>query len=300
MSEHSCTQVLFGASAPLGLIAARLRKYGAEHIVAMTHGHEVWWARVPAARQLLRRIGNDVDALTYVSEWCRMHIASALSPATVSRMRPLSPGVDSKRFRPAEDKSTLRAELGLPREGPVVVCVARLVRRKGQDLLIRAMPELLRRHPGTTLVLVGGGPDRRRLARLAGRNHVSRSVLFTGGVPWDEVPMIMASADVFAMPCRTRLWGLEPEAFGIVFLEAQASGVPVIIGRSGGAPETLVTAEAGLVVDARVATVVEAVSRLLEAPPTAAATADFVERVHRSHDLSLVAQRLCAVLDERR
>ncbi|MGZ5374323.1 MAG: glycosyltransferase, partial [Aeromicrobium sp.] len=88
------------------------------------------------------------------------------------------------------------------------------------------------------LVLVGDGPNRRTVERLTKRFGVGGSVILTGGVPWDEVPSYTDVGDVFAMPCRTRLFGLEPEAFGIVFLEAQACGLTVLVGDSGGAPET--------------------------------------------------------------
>jgi phosphatidylinositol alpha-1,6-mannosyltransferase len=123
---------------------------------------------------------------------------------------------------------------------PVVVCTARLVRRKGQDTLVEAWPGVVRRRPDAVLLLVGDGPDRRRLERLARARGVAGSVRFTGSVPWREVPAYTDAGDVFAMPCRTRRLGLEPEAWGIVFLEAQACGLPVVVGRSGGAPETIV------------------------------------------------------------
>ncbi|MEO5710289.1 MAG: glycosyltransferase family 4 protein [Nocardioidaceae bacterium] len=240
MRRHGCDQVLFGASAPLGLLAPALRRAGARRVVALTHGHEIWWARVPVMRLLLRRIGDHVDVLTYVSEWCREHVAPALSPASRARMVRLSPGVDASRFFPGCGGSAVRRRLGLAPDTPVVVCTARLVRRKGQDTLIRSWPEVLLGKPDARLLLVGDGPDRVRLERLADGLGVRGSVVFTGGVPWDEVPAYTDAGDVFAMPCRTRLFGLEPEAWGIVFLEAQACGLPVIIGASGGAPETLV------------------------------------------------------------
>jgi phosphatidyl-myo-inositol dimannoside synthase len=130
----------------------------------------------------------------------------------------------------------------------VVVCTARLVRRKGQDVLVRAWPEVLAVRPDAVLLLVGDGPDRSRLERLVVRAGVRDSVVLTGGVAWDAVPAYTDAGDVFAMPCRTRRWGLEPEAWGIVSLEAQACGLPVLLGRSGGAPETLASGR-GLVVD---------------------------------------------------
>lgn len=240
MRRHGCDRVLFGASAPLGLLAPRLRRAGARRIVALTHGHEVWWAKVPVSRQVLRRIGDSVDVLTYVSEWCHDRIAPALSPAAQERMRRLSPGVDPDRFYPGCGGAGMRRRLGFEEDTPVVVCLARLVRRKGQDTLIRAWPEVLRQHPDARLLIVGDGPDRSRLRTLAARYEVEDSVVFTGGVSWEDVPAYIDAGDVFAMPCRTRLLGLECEAWGIVFLEAQACGLPVVVGDSGGAPETLV------------------------------------------------------------
>ena len=265
MRRHGCDRVLFGASAPLGLLAAPLRRAGAVRTVALTHGHEVWWARVPGSRRLLRRIGDTTDVMTYVSEWCHDHIAPALSPAARSRMRRLSPGVDTDRFRPGCGGAAVRRQLGLAPEQPVVVCVGRLVRRKGQDTLLRAWPEVLRGHPTAVLLLVGEGPMRAALEGLARDLGVESSVLFAGRVGSDRVPAHVDAGDVFALPCRSRLAGLEVEAWGIVFQEAQACGLPVLVGRSGGAPETLLPGSHGEVVDGRDAgEVATALSRLLE------------------------------------
>lgn len=249
MNEHGCDRVIFGASAPLGLLAPTLRRAGAQRIVALTHGHEVWWAKVPVARRLLRRIGDSVDVMTYVSEWCRERIAPALSPAAASRMRRLSPGVDTDRFYPGCGGAEIRERLGIPLDAPVVVCTARMVKRKGQDTLVKAWPKVLRAIPDARLLLVGDGPQRRRVERLARRKGVSGSVIFVGGVPWHEIPAYTDAGDVFAMPCRTRLLGLEAEAFGIVALEAAACAMPVLIGDSGGAPETVRTGHTGWVCD---------------------------------------------------
>jgi phosphatidylinositol alpha-1,6-mannosyltransferase len=117
-----------------------------------------------------------------------------------------------------------------------------MIKRKGQDTLVKAWPEVLRWHPTARLLLVGDGPNKRAVERLALRRGVADSVIFTGSVPWDQVPAYTDAGDVFAMPCRTRLFGLEPEAFGIVFLEAQACGLRVLVADSGGALETIRTA----------------------------------------------------------
>jgi phosphatidylinositol alpha-1,6-mannosyltransferase len=239
MRRHGCDRVVFGASAPLGLLAPRLRRAGARRIVALTHGHEVWWARVPVTRQLLRRIGDSVDLMTYVSEWCRERIAKALSADAAARMVRLSPGVDTERFYPGCGGEKVRERHGIPPDAPVVVCVARMVRRKGQDTLVKAWPKVLEALPEARLLLVGDGPYRRAVERLARRLGVEDSVVFTGSVAPGEVPAHMDAGDIFAMPCRSRLLGLEAEAFGIVFLEAAACGIPVVAGESGGAPEAV-------------------------------------------------------------
>ncbi len=239
MREHGCDRVVFGASAPLGLLARRLRRAGARRIVALTHGHEVWWARLPVTRQLLRRIGDSVDVMTFVSQWCRERIVPALSAAAAARMERLSPGVDTGRFYPGCGGAEVRRRHDIPPDAPVVVCTARMVRRKGQDTLVRAWPTVLDAAPGARLLFVGDGPNLARVRRLARSLGVAGSVSFLGSMPWHEIPSYTDAGDVYAMPCRTRWWGLEAEALGIVFLEAQACGLPVVVGCSGGAAETM-------------------------------------------------------------
>ncbi|MFE0473015.1 glycosyltransferase family 4 protein [Streptomyces sp. NPDC058947] len=247
LREHGCTSVWFGAAAPLGLMAPALRAAGAERLVATTHGHEAGWAQLPAARQLLRRIGDTTDTITYLGEYTRSRIAGALTPEAAARMVQLPPGVDEKTFHPGSGGEEIRARLGLT-DRPVVVCVSRLVRRKGQDTLIRAMPRILAAEPDTVLLIVGGGPYEKDLRRLAHETGVAASVRFTGSVPWSELPAHYGAGDVFAMPCRTRRGGLDVEGLGIVYLEASATGLPVVAGDSGGAPDAVLDGETGWVV----------------------------------------------------
>ncbi|MER7928102.1 MULTISPECIES: glycosyltransferase family 4 protein [unclassified Streptomyces] len=247
LREHGCTAVWFGAAAPLGLMAPALRKAGAERLVATTHGHEAGWAQLPASRQLLHRIGESTDTITYLGEYTRSRIAPALSPGAAARMVQLPPGVDEKVFHPGSGGAEVRARLGLT-DRPVVVCVSRLVPRKGQDTLILAMPRILARQPDAVLLIVGGGPYEKDLRRLARETGVTDSVRFTGAVPWAELPAHYGAGDVFAMPCRTRRGGLDVEGLGIVYLEASATGLPVVAGDSGGAPDAVLDGETGWVV----------------------------------------------------
>ncbi|MFD8071305.1 glycosyltransferase family 4 protein [Streptomyces sp. NBC_00510] len=247
LREHGCTSVWFGAAAPLGLMAPALRKAGARRLVATTHGHEAGWAQLPASRGLLRRIGEGTDTITYLGEYTRSRIARALTPQAAGRMVQLPPGVDEKTFHPASGGEAVRARLGLT-DRPVVVCVSRLVPRKGQDTLIEAMPLILAAQPDAVLLVVGGGPYADDLKRLAERTGVAESVRFTGAVPWQELPAHFGAGDVFAMPCRTRRGGLDVEGLGIVYLEASATGLPVVAGDSGGAPDAVLDGETGWVV----------------------------------------------------
>jgi phosphatidylinositol alpha-1,6-mannosyltransferase len=255
--SYGCDRVWFGAAAPLGLMADRLRAAGVVRAVATTHGHEVWWARVPGARQLLRRIAGQVDTLTYLGAYTRSRLSRVVGDTT--GMARLAPGVDTSLFRPGGP--SVRERYGLAGR-PVILTVARLVARKGQDTLIRALAAVRREVPGATLLLVGAGPDERRLRRLAGRLGLAGVVVFAGGWPHRELPPFYAAADVFAMPCRTRLLGLEPEGLGIVFLEAAAAGLPVVAGDSGGAGDAVRHGETGYLVAGR--SVEQVAERLVE------------------------------------
>ena len=266
--EHGIETVWFGAAAPLALLGPRARDAGAQRILACTHGHEVGWSMLPGARSALRRIGDSADVITYISRYTRGRVASAFGPR--ARLEHLPPGVDTDRFEPdSVSRAELRARYRLGRR-PVVVCISRLVPRKGQDMLIRAWPDIRRRVDDAALVIVGGGPYAERLHRLVAECGVESDVVFTGGVPGEELPGHYAMADVFAMPCRTRGGGLDVEGLGIVFLEASATGIPVVAGDSGGAPETVRDGETGRVVDGRShGQIVEAISDLLADPVAA-------------------------------
>lgn len=240
--RHGADTAWFGAAAPLGLMAASLRRAGVKRVVATTHGHELGWAQLPVARSLLRRIGSHADVVTYLTEYSYARLTPVI-PA--QRLRRLAPGVDVDAFSPGVDGGTIRRRYGLG-AAPVAVCVSRLVPRKGQDVLIRSWPQVRRQIPNAQLLIVGSGRDERRLRRLAGTG-----VTITGAVPAAALPACYAAGDVFAMPCRTRRGGLDVEGLGIVFLEASATGLPVVVGDSGGAPDAVRDGQTGYLVNGR-------------------------------------------------
>jgi phosphatidylinositol alpha-1,6-mannosyltransferase len=296
-AEHGCDSVLFGAAAPLGLLAPALRRAGARRIVALTHGHEAGWAALPGARGLLHRIGDHVDVLTYLGEYFRVRLARALSAGAAARMVRLAPGVDVTTFRPGAGGAVVRRRLGLGSR-PVVLCVSRLVPRKGQDTLLRAWPGVLAAAPDARLLLVGSGPFGKDLHALAERLRITQSVHFAGAVPGQDLPAYYDAADVFAMPCRTRRGGLDVEGLGIVYLEASATGLPVIGGDSGGAPDAILDGESGYVVPGRsVPAVADRIIQLVTDPARARAMGEKgLAWVQQEWRWDLVAGRLGQLL----
>ena len=301
LAAYDCDTVLFGAAAPLGLLAPALRRAGARRVVALTHGHEAGWAALPVARSLLRRIGEEVDVMTYLGDYFRIRLADALTPQAAARMVRLAPGVDTAAFRPGAGGAALRQRLGIGRGRPVVVCVSRMVPRKGQDTLLRAWPQVRAQVGGDPLLLlVGDGPYRAELGRIAGRLRLdSNSVMFAGPVPSGELPAYYDAGNVFAMPCRTRRGGLDVEGLGIVYLEASATGLPVVGGDSGGAPDAILEGETGYVVPGRSEEALAA--RLIELLGDRAGAAAMGQKgeawVDAEWRWELVADRLSAILD---
>ena len=235
---HSIKTVVFGASVPLGLLAPSLRRLGVTRIVALTHGHEVWWSKVPLFSHLLRRVARSVDVLTYLGSFTRAAISAALDTRDLSKLVALPPGVDIENFHPGDKSEELLKRYGLSGK-LIILCVGRLVQRKGQDVLIKALSKVRGQFPNAQLVIAGSGNYEERLRALAKQEGVAQSVSFLGRVPFGDLPALFRSADIFASPTRERFAGLEVEGLGIVYLEASASGVPVVAGDSGGSPDAV-------------------------------------------------------------
>uniref|UniRef100_UPI004049CC14 glycosyltransferase family 4 protein n=1 Tax=Candidatus Planktophila sp. TaxID=2175601 RepID=UPI004049CC14 len=242
--------IFFGAAAPLAVMAGGLRKAGAKKLVALTHGHEVWWARIWPFNWAIGYIGRSVDHLTYLGDFTRAKISRALSQKSISAMVKIAPGIDTAHFAPSASATQLRQSLGLTNK-KVIVSVGRLVHRKGQDYLISALPEILRHHPDTHILMVGEGPYRKKLEALTVNLALKNSITFIGRIQYADLPSYICVGDLFAMPSRSRLAGLEVEGLGIVYLEASACGLPVIAGKSGGAPDAVLEGVTGVTVDGR-------------------------------------------------
>lgn len=247
IKSEAIETVAFGAAAPLALMASRLRGAGVGRVIALTHGHEVWWSKVFPFTLAMRRIGSSVDVLTYLGEFTRTAIAGALAPKSADAMVKIAPGIDTEHFAPI-DSSSLRESLGLG-EKKVIVSVGRLVHRKGQDRLIESMRAIVQEVPTAHLLLIGEGPYRQHLQALVRKYALDDHISFIGRIQYADLPQYICIGEIFAMPSRSRFFGLEVEGLGIVYLEASACGLPVIAGASGGAPDAVIDGTTGVVVD---------------------------------------------------
>lgn len=288
--------VLFAAALPLGLIGPAITRRTGVPYASFTHGVEVAAARVPGGRAALARVGRKAVLLTAVSGWTRSIIRPVVGRRVPLELLPA--GIDAEHFHPGVSDASVRERHGLD-DRPVVCCVSRLVARKGQDQVIRAMPRIGREFPGARFLVVGKGPDGERLRSLAAETGVADRVIFTGEVPYEDLPAYFRAGDVFAMPCRSRFFGLEVEALGAVFYQASAVGRPSVGGNTGGVPDAVRSGETGILVNpARVDEIADAILALLRDPERAAKMgAAGAEWVHRELTWEAIAARLRGLLE---
>jgi len=246
MQSYESEVIWFGAAMPLAWMSGLLKRAGALHIVALTHGHEVWWAKLPPFRQIFAHSTKSIDVLTYLGEFTRS--AMALIVARSCSMVQIAPGISVDHFSPGVKSEKLIKELALEGKS-VLVSVGRLVHRKGQDKLLAALPQIIAQHPDVVLLFVGVGPRQKKLDQLVRHHELQEYVRFVGRVTYDKLPEYFRLGDLFVMPSRSRLAGLEVEGLGIVYLEASASGVAVLAGASGGAPDAVLVGKTGEIVD---------------------------------------------------
>ena len=276
---------------PLGSVATKLSRPS----VQLLHGAEVAIpGRLPLVRStmasMLRASAGAIAAGPYPEAEARRVVGAAMPPVLQ-----IPPGVDTARFVPLEldAKTAVRARLGLPVEGPLVVSISRLVPRKGMDVLIKAAARLGAEVEGLTVAIGGTGRDAPRLERLVAKSGAPVRLL--GRVADEDLSDLVAAADVFVMDCRTRWAGLEQEGFGIVFLEAAAAGVAQVAGRSGGASDAVVHGETGLIVEdpKDPAELAVAIRTLIEDPERRAAMGRAGRaRAVASFDYDVLARRL--------
>ncbi|WP_022681463.1 glycosyltransferase [Sphingobium bisphenolivorans] len=237
---------------PDGPVAQRLsRALGIPYSVKARGADIHYWGARNDTRKMVKRAADDAVGLLAVSGAMRRSMTRM--GIDEEKIRVHYTGVDLDRFEIA-DRAAAKEALGF--EGPVVLCVGALIPRKGQDLLVQALPLL----PGVTLLFAGQGQYRRALEKLAADLGVDRRIGFLGSVPHDRLPRIYAAADVMALPSSS-------EGLANAWVEALACGTPIVITDVGGARELLDRPEAGQIVAREPEAIAAAISDILINPP---------------------------------
>lgn len=243
---------------PEGVVANRIRRKTGIPTVMFAHGEEINRSmpevplprrhrfRVRHKRKQLWRAFCNADAIIANSHFTRgLLTEGGVDP---ERVHVIHPGTDAQRFSPGPKPAELARELGV--EGrKVVLSVGRLSVRKGQDRTIEAWPDVLAKQPDAVYLVAGTGENDATLRSLAERKGVADRVRFLGAITDEMLPDLYRLADVFIMASRQLPDSHDVEGFGIVFLEAAATGVPVVAGRCGGVPDAVEHGETGLLVD---------------------------------------------------
>jgi phosphatidylinositol alpha-1,6-mannosyltransferase len=242
-------QVVQLATAYDGYLGLHLQRWLKLPFVIYAHGNEVLdvnnssWMKPKLSLQRAARV------LANSNFTAKLVAAAGVDPRHILV---LHPGCNVELFRPDVDCSSVRQQL-LPNRQPtrVILTVGNLVARKGHDMVLRALPQVLKDVPSTTYLIAGDGPKRTELEELAQQLEVRNHVVFAGQVGNEVLPQLYALADVFAMPCRAELQACDVEGFGLVFLEASACGKPVVGGNCGGVPDAVENGVTGWLVDPR-------------------------------------------------
>jgi glycosyltransferase involved in cell wall biosynthesis len=236
-----------------------------------------FWGKVPEVRQQMLEAAAEAGGLLAVSAALKASMADLGMPG--DKIRVHHTGIDLDRFCPA-DRAAAKAALGV--EGPLLVSVGALIPLKGQALAIEALREL----PGTTLILVGEGPERTRLQALAA--PLGNRVRFLGNRPHDELPSLFAAADAMVLPS-------EREGLANVWVESLACGTPLVISDVGGAREVLNRPEAGRLAAREPGAIAGAIRDILAAPPAPSDVRAAAERFNWSRNAAELAEHLGAI-----
>jgi phosphatidylinositol alpha-1,6-mannosyltransferase len=278
--------VCIGELLASGWLLRLLRLLPGVRTLVYVHGEEITTDDpYDPGRRRCRRALAAADGIVVVSRFTEASVLALLGPQAAGKIRLIENGVDAARFTPGPKRADLLARFGLAGRF-VFVSVCRLLEKKGIDQAIRAFARIHAMHPGTRYVIVGTGPYQQRLIEIAAEHGVADSVIFAGDVTEDDLVAHYCLGDVFVMPNRELANG-DTEGFGLVFLEANGCGLPVIAGRDGGSRDAVQHGVNGLVVDgASVEAVAEAMTLLLNDGLLRARLAEGAARISQAADWS--------------
>jgi len=236
-----------GQALPFGLIALCFKKTLGVPYLVWAYGNDILKPqRYPFLKGLLHVVLSNADTIVAVSQGTKQKIVGL--GINAGKVTVIYPSVDTQRFHPQIDSSLVVTRHHLDNKR-VILTVARLVERKGINMVIRAMPRISDAVPEAVYLVVGTGPYQEKLERLTQNLGQGGKVIFVGQVPDEELPCYYGACDVFVLISRILTDKGEMEGFGIVYLEAGACGKPVIGGRGGGASEAVQDGVTGLLVN---------------------------------------------------
>jgi phosphatidylinositol alpha-1,6-mannosyltransferase len=220
-------------------------------------------------RPITRNSLSDADLVLTISDYTQSYIESLrVSPSKIIKIRPAT---DPKQFRPGLKGCDLASSIGI--SGRIILLTVGKftydTRYKGQDMVIRALAKVKRVIPQIIYVIAGVGSDEQYLKKIANECGVTNNVKFLSKVSDDDLPLLYKCCDAFIMVSREEkgFRYTNAEGFGIVFLEASATGKPVIGGRSGGIPDAVKDGVTGILVDpTNMDAIASAVIRVLTEP----------------------------------
>ncbi len=241
--QEEIREVYCGRCVPEGVMALALKLWAGLPYACFVHGEE----GAPTGREynwLVRRVFRNAEFLVANTK-NTMRLMREDWAVPESRLRQLYPGVDTTRFIPAEPDPTVRQALGWT-DRLVILTVSRLQLRKGHDQMIRALRSISQAVPTALYAIAGDGDERDRLEKLVVAEGLERHVQFLGEQDEQQLVRCYQQCDLFVLP--NRQVGKDLEGFGLVLLEAQACGKPVVAGLSGGTSETMAIPATGYVV----------------------------------------------------
>ncbi|PKG81317.1 glycosyltransferase family 4 protein [Colwellia sp. 75C3] len=246
IKQHDVTTIHCGRCIPEGFIGYLFKKTFNIPYICFIHGEDVEAAAT--SRELswiVRKVLSNASTLICNSQNTANLIRNNWD-ANPDITEILNPGCDTDRFIPAEQNDDIKESLGWKGKR-VVLTVGRLQKRKGQDMLIRALPEIKKSIPDVLYAIIGGGSEKQELEVLTQKLGLEDNVLFMSEISDEEMIQAYQQCDVFALPNRT--YQQDIEGFGMVLVEAQACEKPVIAGDSGGTAETMVIGKTGFIID---------------------------------------------------
>jgi len=246
IKQHNITTLHCGRCLPEGFIGYIFNKTFNIPYICFIHGEDVEAAAT--SRELswiVKKVLNNATTLICNSQNTANLLLNNWQTSS-NKIEILNPGCDTNRFIPAEKSTSIKHSLGWE-DKKVILTVGRLQERKGQDMLIKALPEVIKSIPDVLYAIIGGGEEKPILEKLVVELQLQKNVLFMSEISDEQMIQAYQQCDIFSLPNRTV--GQDIEGFGMVLVEAQACAKPVIAGDSGGTAETMIIGETGFIVD---------------------------------------------------